>query len=298
MSEGHSRRGPVDPSAGAASDAVVGHVDCGSAQTDSDRTFLRSVIENQVVPRLLIAESAALRQPHEIASDVSRPSARDVNELLHIVVEADTAACVEYLQSRRSRGMQLETVYLGLLAPVAHRLGLMWERDELSFIDVTVGLARLQSLVHELTSDSCYGALNQDATRRIVLATARNEQHAFGLLIVAEFLRLAGWEVDGGPDVESGAPLIRMVGQDGMPSSASPSASRNMWTRPVPISARCAPARATKKSASSPVAQPSRATLQRPSAWAPMRSPATAAKRLPRQRRCVPPAPDRLRSTL
>jgi MerR family transcriptional regulator, light-induced transcriptional regulator len=214
MSEGHSRRGPVDPSTGAASDAVVGHVDCGSAQTDSDRTFLRSVIENQVVPRLLIAESAALRQPHEIASDVSRPSARDVNELLHIVVEADTAACVEYLQSRRSRGMQLETVYLGLLAPVAHRLGLMWERDELSFIDVTVGLARLQSLVHELTSDSCYGALNQDATRRIVLATARNEQHAFGLLIVAEFLRLAGWEVDGGPDVESGAPLIRMVGQE------------------------------------------------------------------------------------
>jgi MerR family transcriptional regulator, light-induced transcriptional regulator len=214
MSEGHSRRGPVDQSAGAASDAVVGHVDCGSAQTDSDRTFLRSVIENQVVPRLLIAESAALRQPHEIASDVSRPSARDVNELLHIVVEADTAACVEYLQSRRSRGMQLETVYLGLLAPVAHRLGLMWERDELSFIDVTVGLARLQSLVHELTSDSCYGALNQDATRRIVLATARNEQHAFGLLIVAEFLRLAGWEVDGGPDVESGAPLIRMVGQE------------------------------------------------------------------------------------
>ncbi len=210
MSEGQNQRdvrGEEHTTPGQISAFYAG-LNC--SQTRTDRDLLKEIISEHVVPRLVVAEQAAHRQSAHLRGS-GPPTENQISELLHIVIEADTPSCIAFLRDLREHGMQLENVYLGLLSPVARQLGTMWETDRISFIDVTVALARLQSLVHELTREECFGALQFDETRRIVLARAEGEQHAFGLLIVAEFLRLAGWDVTGGSEIESGRSLSTIV---------------------------------------------------------------------------------------
>lgn len=210
MSEGQNQRDVLGEEQTTPGQISAFYAGLNCSQTRSDRDLLKEIISEHVVPRLVVAEQAAHRQSAHLRGS-GPPTEQQIAELLHIVIEADTDSCVTFLRDLREHGMQLENVYLGLLSPVARELGTMWETDRISFIDVTVALARLQSLVHELTREECFGALQFDETRRIVLAKAEGEQHAFGLLIVAEFLRLAGWDVTGGSEIESGRSLGTIV---------------------------------------------------------------------------------------
>ena len=49
------------------------------------------------------------------------------------------------------RGASVETLYLDLLAPTARHLGDLWDADVCDFTEVTVGLGRLQQVLHELS---------------------------------------------------------------------------------------------------------------------------------------------------
>jgi methanogenic corrinoid protein MtbC1 len=69
----------------------------------------------------------------------------------------------------------------------------------LTFTDVTVGLARLQHLLRELSAPFENEAEHAAHGRRILLGPAPGEQHTFGTLMVEEFFRRAGWDVAGGP---------------------------------------------------------------------------------------------------
>ena len=48
-------------------------------------------------------------------------------------------------------GIPLEALLLDLFAPVARRLGTMWEADQIDFVDVTIGTSRLQQILHHFT---------------------------------------------------------------------------------------------------------------------------------------------------
>ena len=69
----------------------------------------------------------------------------------------------------------------------------MEREDKADFVDVTIGVSRLQRLVH------LFEGLGQipeyDAKRRVLLAAAPGEQHSLGSTIVQKFLRAGGWHV-------------------------------------------------------------------------------------------------------
>jgi MerR family transcriptional regulator, light-induced transcriptional regulator len=95
------------------------------------------------------------------------------------------------------------------LAPVARYLGELWEEDLCDFTQVTVGLGRLQQVLRELSP--AFGQSNASASgNRVLLLPGPSEQHTFGLVMVAEFFRRAGWDVAGGP-WEAGADPVVMV---------------------------------------------------------------------------------------
>jgi len=101
------------------------------------------------------------------------------------------------VDAKRRAGLSVEALYLDLFAPAARLLGEMWSDDECDFSTVTVALGRLQRLLRELSPAFGTEVEYPANGRRALFAQACDEQHSFGLSMVAEFFRREGWDVFG-----------------------------------------------------------------------------------------------------
>ena len=91
------------------------------------------------------------------------------------------------------RGLPMETLFVELLEPTARHLGEMWDRDECDFIDVTLGVARLQKLL--AIFNNTHEVPSLDRRRQVIMAMTPGDQHSFGVTMVERFLVAAGWDV-------------------------------------------------------------------------------------------------------
>jgi methanogenic corrinoid protein MtbC1 len=124
------------------------------------------------------------------------PNTTEIAEFARIMVDEDVEAGLAFVDLLRARGATPETLLLHLLSPAARLLGDLWRDDLLGFGDVTIGLSRLQQILHRLGSAFHEGGEQLDGHgRRALLASVPGEQHSFGLGVVEEFLRRDGWEV-------------------------------------------------------------------------------------------------------
>jgi methanogenic corrinoid protein MtbC1 len=166
-------------------------------------------IEADIIPRLVQAH----RVPDKPApaSAVLAADARHVDEFVRLVLAPDDHAWLAFLEALPARGMPVEEVYLGVLTPAARELGRMWERDECEWTDVTVGVGRMQRGLRLLSPAFAQDQAHAGDGRRVLLLPAPGEQHTFGLSIVAEFFRRAGWEVVGDSEGRAADPaaLVR-----------------------------------------------------------------------------------------
>lgn len=152
-------------------------------------------IEGEIVPRLVLSRREA--KPVEVVRvrETRGPDASDVAELVRLLLHHDVSVASAYVDTVRQRGASLEMVCLELLAPAARELGNRWEEDECDFMQVTVGLCRLHQLLRELSPEFGVDESERTGDRRILLATCPGDQHTFGIALVAQFLRRAGWDV-------------------------------------------------------------------------------------------------------
>jgi methanogenic corrinoid protein MtbC1 len=171
---------------------------------------LLRTIEVEIIPRLVLARRAAIGGAPVSAADGLIPGAEEVAALARLVLAQDGGAASSYVESLRTRGTSIEVLYLELLAPAARRLGELWTADICDFAEVTVGLCRLQQVLHELGPAFRSETDHLDHGRRVLLLPVPGEQHSFGVYMVAEFFRRAGWDVWSGA-VESSKELVRIV---------------------------------------------------------------------------------------
>jgi methanogenic corrinoid protein MtbC1 len=159
--------------------------------------LLARALESEVIPRLVLARHAPGQPAYRDTADEA-PTHQDIESLVQHVMLGDLPGATAQVAGLRARNMPLERIYLEVLAPVARRLGAMWESDECDFTAVTVGLCCLQQLV--LENSHAFGPRpgRRDTERRILLAPVPGEQHSFGLLMVGEFFRRQGWDVCSG----------------------------------------------------------------------------------------------------
>ena len=151
---------------------------------------LARMIESEIIPRLMMAHGAS-----EIGASAQPASAvgpRTLEACARMTVSSEAHTLTAYVETLLQGGLSLEEVYVDLLIPTARRLGDDWDEDFISFTDVTIGLSRLQQVVRTLghsipTRDAEEGA------RSAYFAPAPNEQHAFGLFILEDYFRRAGW---------------------------------------------------------------------------------------------------------
>ena len=171
--------------------------------------LLSRAIEDEIIPRLMLAHPTAGDCLPAAQASSAQVSLEDVRSFARLVLAPDENVAHACIEAMRTSGISVETIYTDLLAPVARYLGELWEEDLCDFTEVTVGLGRLQQVLRELSP--AFGQTNANTSgNRVLLLPGPGEQHTFGLVMVAEFFRRAGWDVGGGP-WEAGADPVVMV---------------------------------------------------------------------------------------
>ena len=127
-----------------------------------------------------------------------------VAPFVRLSLDADDAAFAAFIADVMARGFSVQAVYLHLLAPAARALGEMWTADDCDFVEVTLGVARLQLALRDLSSVFLRESPAERAAGRVLLTGGPGEQHSLGLFMVAEFFVRDGWEVRVGSPVAMG----------------------------------------------------------------------------------------------
>jgi len=159
---------------------------------------LMRTLESEIIPRLVRTHREPAANSAHAAAPVTPPTELEVEHFARLDIGHDVVAIGHVIDAQRRRGLRVEALYLDLLAPAARLLGAWWDDDRCSFADVTVGLGRLQQAMRELSPAFGSEVDHPADGRRALLVPAPSEQHTFGLSMVAEFFRRAGWDVVGG----------------------------------------------------------------------------------------------------
>jgi MerR family transcriptional regulator, light-induced transcriptional regulator len=172
---------------------------------------LAATIEDEVIPRLLLSQRAHIHEIHSDVTPVSHAGEGCIDEFVQLLLTDDLEVAYAYIDSIRVRGVTLSAIYLELLAPAARSLGEMWEEDRVGFADVTVALCRLHDVMRTLSASQPSATDTLPQGRRALLIPIPGEQHTFGLVMVADFFRRAGWDVwtDGVTNSGELASLVR-----------------------------------------------------------------------------------------
>lgn len=179
---------------------------------DRHAAELARIIECDIVPRLMLAHRTLEERSDPVQGGVeARLAADEVAEFGRLLLERDIHVVSAYVESLRARGVTADNLLLGLVAPTARWLGMLWEEDLCDFTQVTVGLGRLQQVLRQLSPPVDPPADLREYGKRALLVAAPGEQHTLGILMVADFFRRAGWDVVGGPQAANAdlAGLVR-----------------------------------------------------------------------------------------
>lgn len=146
------------------------------------RASLAELISAVVVPRLC-ATAPALRLPP------ASPAAR----LAVLLTAVDAEAALTFARTMQAAaGVSLDAVALDLLEPAARCLGDLWQTDDCSELDVTLGLIRLQAIMRALGADA--PRLTTLCAPAVIVVPPPGEVHLLGAAFDAELLWHAGWE--------------------------------------------------------------------------------------------------------
>lgn len=160
------------------------------------RTELARTIETEIIPRLMLAHrGAGTAKLADHAADPIVITDGDVAAFAEMIVRKPLSAARVHLDGLRDRGLTAEALITTVLSATARHLGVLWEQDRCTFVDVTVGLSRLQQLLRVYGPAFEVSPAPEVERGRLLLAVVPGEQHTFGLAVVEEFFRRAGWHV-------------------------------------------------------------------------------------------------------
>ena len=169
-------------------------------RTLADEPELFAALESEIIPRLMIANNLPNVYPMLVRSEPVDPrisfSARDRATFMDALLADDASLVSAVANSHLANGREPSTILMELFAWAARELGELWNDDQVSFVDVTVGLCRLHEALHRFSEQAGAPFLSNDPEApSILIASAPGEQHVFGVLMAGEFFRQKGWSV-------------------------------------------------------------------------------------------------------
>jgi MerR family transcriptional regulator, light-induced transcriptional regulator len=163
---------------------------------------LADIIERSVIPQIVEAHLADTPPP-----DLKNRWHDEAMSFAALAIDADAEELLDRLDAMLNGGTEIEAILVHILAPAARRLGVMWEQDDCDFVDVTMGLWRLQEVVRELSARVPVRSARPSDGYRAVFSAMPGEQHNFGTVIVEDIFRRAGWSTELLLDAQQGALL-------------------------------------------------------------------------------------------
>ncbi|MEM7781051.1 MAG: cobalamin-dependent protein [Pseudomonadota bacterium] len=157
---------------------------------------INAIIEGEIIPQLLMAHAEGADQTLALGAlngAQIAPSAATKFALLPL--HKDTPNLLEEVEKFLAEGVSVEAIYIDLLAPAARQLGEMWENDDCDFVDVTMGLWRLQEVMREIGERAPIKPPAIDGSaKRALFAPLPGDEHYFGALMMDEVFARSGWE--------------------------------------------------------------------------------------------------------
>jgi MerR family transcriptional regulator, light-induced transcriptional regulator len=181
--------------------------------------ILARTVQAEIIPRLVLALREANRADDTPGRASTAACCSEVAEFAQIILAGNIAEACASIDAMRSAGQSLEQIYLDLIEPTARRLGDLWNADVCDFVVVTVGVLRLQQVLHEFALAFRRESEPREHGHRALLVPASGEKGCFGhlmfgtfgLVMAAEFLRRDGWDayIDSSASAEEAAALVR-----------------------------------------------------------------------------------------
>ena len=156
--------------------SVAAHID-----PPARANLIADLIERRIAPRLAL---------------VLGRKTIDADGYVKLALSDEPQALLTNLDAMIARGVSVESILVDVLAPTARRLGELWEDDACDFVDVTMGLWRLQEVVRELSSRAPALRAAVFGASTALFAPMPGDQHNFGTVIVEDVFRRDGWATD------------------------------------------------------------------------------------------------------
>ena len=156
--------------------------------TSEDRTDVSEDVH------VLAARALAVLAEHRV------PQPPRLAERIHMLAGKACSADAEDLRQAIERvlgdGVSADDVIDHVLPAIARRLGELWFADDISFVDVSIGTARLQETVRLLRARERGRPRGAGRDARVLLIIPGPEEHTLGAIIAADQLRRRGVMVD------------------------------------------------------------------------------------------------------
>ncbi|GJD29603.1 hypothetical protein PMNALOAF_0838 [Methylobacterium adhaesivum] len=183
-----------DTSCAEMSDLCESAVAANHRSVDRDARWgdeLVRLVEAEIIPRLMIAH----RPGTKAESGIISLDAAKIDAFCALMLAPAGESVEVRIAALIDQGFTPENLILDLLAPTARHLGVLWEEDLCDFAEVTVAMGRLQRVMHEITRRFGGETPQHRHGRSILLMPCPGEAHSFGLAVVEQLFRDAGWDV-------------------------------------------------------------------------------------------------------
>jgi MerR family transcriptional regulator, light-induced transcriptional regulator len=119
-----------------------------------------------------------------------------VSEFCDLLLTPEPSAPMSFVLDLQARGVSTQLLRYGLIAGAARGLGELWDKDQISLIDVTVATGQLYALIRSI-KDGSAGSVWARRTRPAALfALVPEETHTLGIMLATDTFRDAGWDID------------------------------------------------------------------------------------------------------
>ena len=144
------------------------------------RVALSELISTVIVPRLCAARAVPVASPQSLSA-----------ALASLLIAVDATSAFAMVEAARYRYISLGSLVAELLEPAARDLGDLWQSDDCTELEVTLGLVRLQAIAREFgLGTPRLRALHPPV---VLVAPQPGEAHMLGAVLDAEMLWQAGW---------------------------------------------------------------------------------------------------------
>lgn len=119
----------------------------------------------------------------------------EINKLTNLLLDTEEGSFELAITVLKTHGAPIDYIVLELIPAIARKLGKHWEDDSLSFADVSIGVNKLERVIHKLDFLFQANQLERQQNKAILVTGFPGSQHSLGSLIFANFLIYSGWQV-------------------------------------------------------------------------------------------------------